>query len=185
MTHEELKQVLEGLPLRQLHKLAQGKIHRHFRLGKRRLIELLLSLPPEARMALGTLAQEQEMYAEPKKHIQPKTSRPQSPTRRKKNKVSPDNARSHPPVSVEALLQGLGVPPQEDFAPDPWQEEAVSQLARTDVIVSVPTGSGKTYVAIEATKRALEEERTVIYTSPLKALSNTKFMEFSQLFGEE
>ena len=52
-----------------------------------------------------------------------------------------------------------------------------------NVVVSAPTGSGKTYVAIEATKRAMQENRTVIYTSPLKALSNTKFTEFSRLFG--
>ncbi len=49
----------------------------------------------------------------------------------------------------------------------------------------MPTGSGKTYVAIEATRRAIEAERTVIYTSPLKALSNTKFTEFTKIFGAE
>jgi len=63
--------------------------------------------------------------------------------------------------------------------------EAIASLDRGDVIVSVPTGSGKTYVAVEAMKRIMEKEGTVIYTSPLKALSNTKFMEFSQLFGSE
>jgi superfamily II RNA helicase len=58
-------------------------------------------------------------------------------------------------------------------------------LADEDVIVSVPTGSGKTYVASEAARRAIEADRTVIYTSPLKALSNTKFTEFSKLFGAD
>ena len=75
--------------------------------------------------------------------------------------------------------------PPSTFVPDPWQVDAVSQLSTTDVIVSAPTGSGKTYVAVEATKRAMEMEQTVIYTSPLKALSNTKYMEFSNLFGAE
>jgi superfamily II RNA helicase len=53
------------------------------------------------------------------------------------------------------------------------------------VVVSVPTGSGKTYVAVEAARRAMEDNRTVIYTSPLKALSNTKYTEFSRIFGAE
>jgi superfamily II RNA helicase len=61
----------------------------------------------------------------------------------------------------------------------------LARLADTDVIVSVPTGSGKTYVAIEAARRAMEDNRTVIYTSPLKALSNTKYTEFSKLFGAD
>lgn len=73
--------------------------------------------------------------------------------------------------------------PPQPFVPDAWQVEALARLAETDVVVSVPTGSGKTYVAIEATTRAMRENRTVIYTSPLKALSNTKFTEFSRLFG--
>jgi len=86
---------------------------------------------------------------------------------------------------MDSLLDGIGVPPPQPFRPDAWQVEAVSSLDNGDVIVSVPTGSGKTYVAVEATKRTMEKECTVIYTSPLKALSNTKFMEFSQLFGSE
>ena len=53
------------------------------------------------------------------------------------------------------------------------------------MILSVPTGSGKTYVAVEAMRRAIEAERTVIYTSPLKALSNTKLTEFSDMFGAD
>ena len=38
---------------------------------------------------------------------------------------------------------------------------------------------------MEAARRAMEENRTVIYTSPLKALSNTKFTEFCRIFGAE
>jgi len=82
-------------------------------------------------------------------------------------------------------LEGIGVPPPQPFVADPWQEEALMALSETDVVVSVPTGSGKTYVAVEAARRAMEDNRTVIYTSPLKALSNTKYTEFSRLFGAE
>lgn len=88
-------------------------------------------------------------------------------------------------MSLAEWLEGIGVPAPQPFVPDPWQDEALAALADTDVIVSVPTGSGKTYVAVEAARRAMEENRTVIYTSPLKALSNTKFTEFSKIFGTD
>jgi superfamily II RNA helicase len=82
-------------------------------------------------------------------------------------------------------LEGLGVPPPQTFVPDGWQEDAIAKLREGDVVVSVPTGSGKTYVAVEAARRAIAENRTVIYTSPLKALSNTKYTEFSKIFGAD
>jgi superfamily II RNA helicase len=90
-----------------------------------------------------------------------------------------------PAASLAAWLEGIGVPPPQPFVPDPWQEEALAKLQSGDVIVSVPTGSGKTYVAVEAARRAMDENRTVIYTSPLKALSNTKYTEFCRVFGAE
>jgi superfamily II RNA helicase len=71
------------------------------------------------------------------------------------------------------------------FIPDDWQREAIEAIAHSDVIVSAPTGSGKTFVATEAIKQAMATNQTVIYTSPLKALSNTKYMEFSQCFGAD
>jgi superfamily II RNA helicase len=86
-------------------------------------------------------------------------------------------------VSLAEWLEGIGVPEAQPFVPDPWQIEALAALEDTDVIVSVPTGSGKTYVAVEAARRAMDDNRTVIYTSPLKALSNTKYTEFSKIFG--
>ena len=82
-------------------------------------------------------------------------------------------------------LEGLGVPPPKPFVSDAWQEDAIAKLRESDVVVSVPTGSGKTYVAVEAARRAIAENRTVIYTSPLKALSNTKYTEFSKIFGAD
>jgi len=88
-------------------------------------------------------------------------------------------------ADLSAFLDGIGLPESRPFVPDDWQMEAVEALEQGDVIVSVPTGSGKTYVAVEATRRALREDRTVVYTSPLKALSNTKFTEFVKIFGAE
>ena len=41
MTTDELEQLLAQQPVGLLHRLARGRIHRHFRAGKRRIIELL------------------------------------------------------------------------------------------------------------------------------------------------
>src|SRR5437867_1261380 len=47
------------------------------------------------------------------------------------------------------------------------------------VLVAAPTGSGKTVVAEFALERALSRHRKAFYTTPLKALSNQKFGDFS------
>lgn len=52
------------------------------------------------------------------------------------------------------------------------------------VIVCAPTGSGKTAVAEFAVRRAIEDGRRCFYTTPLKALSNQKFHDFRELFGD-
>ncbi|MDR2443895.1 MAG: DEAD/DEAH box helicase, partial [Deltaproteobacteria bacterium] len=52
-----------------------------------------------------------------------------------------------------------------------------------DVIVSAPTGSGKTWIAKEAISHELELQHRTWYASPLKALSNSKYLEFGREFG--
>ncbi len=192
MMSEELEKLLAEQSVGRLHRLARDRIHRHFRLGKRRLIEALLRHAAEnlagLESDLRTLLRERaEPKQEPERH---KTgARPPSAHRGSSRRVATLGAHAkepepaEPPADLSALLAGIGVPPPQPFVPDPWQEEALTHLAETDVIVSVPTGSGKTYVAVEAARRAIAEERTVIYTSPLKALSNTKHTEFTRLFG--
>ena len=49
MTSEELERLLAQQPVALLHRLARGRVHRHFRAGKRRLIELLLRHSAENR----------------------------------------------------------------------------------------------------------------------------------------
>ena len=53
------------------------------------------------------------------------------------------------------------------------------------VIVSAPTGAGKTLVAEFAIHRALARGRRLAYTTPLKALSNQKYADFVRQFGAE
>lgn len=86
---------------------------------------------------------------------------------------------------LRPILAGVGVPEQTPFVPDPFQVEAVEELISGDVVVSAPTGSGKTWIAEQAIERTLAAGGRAWYASPLKALSNAKFAEFGALFGED
>lgn len=190
MTTDELEQLLAQQPIALLHRLARGRVHRHFRAGKRRLIEMLLRHSAENRTGfesdLMTLIGEQQARPAPASPPPTAARRPPPSQHQRRSPHRPAEPESHElAVPLSAWLEGLGVPAPKPFVPDPWQEEALAKLNVGDVVVSVPTGSGKTYVAVEAARRAIEENRTVIYTSPLKALSNTKYTEFSRIFGPD
>ena len=53
------------------------------------------------------------------------------------------------------------------------------------MLVTAPSGSGKTWIAREEIRRLLESGRRAWYTSPLKALTNSKYQEFCDEFGAE
>ena len=86
---------------------------------------------------------------------------------------------------VRRLLEGIGQPRPAPFQPDPFQLEALAALEFEDVLVTAPTGSGKTWIAREEIRRLLGTGRRAWYTSPLKALTNSKYQEFSAEFGGE
>ncbi len=70
------------------------------------------------------------------------------------------------------------------FGLDRFQLDAIEAVdQRVNVLVSAPTGSGKTLVANYAIGRELEREQRTFYTTPLKALSNQKYHELSELYG--
>ncbi len=72
------------------------------------------------------------------------------------------------------------------FPLDDFQEEACRAIAEgSSVIVSAPTGAGKTLIAEFAIHLALERGRRIAYTTPLKALSNQKFADFTRAFGDD
>ncbi|HAM02993.1 MAG TPA: RNA helicase, partial [Acidimicrobiaceae bacterium] len=71
------------------------------------------------------------------------------------------------------------------FALDPFQEEAFDALdGGKSVLVSAPTGSGKTVVADYGVARARHAGTKAFYTTPLKALSNQKFGELRAVHGD-
>ncbi|KAL5539944.1 hypothetical protein UlMin_037217 [Ulmus minor] len=71
------------------------------------------------------------------------------------------------------------------FTIDPFQSEAIKCLEDGEsVMVSAHTSAGKTVVALYAIAMSLRNKQRVIYTSPIKALSNQKYREFKEEFSD-
>src|SRR6266700_2006656 len=72
------------------------------------------------------------------------------------------------------------------FPLDPFQLEAITELAQgRSVMVAAPTGTGKTLVAEYAIWLAQQRNQRVIYTTPLKALSNQKYRDLRDVYGQD
>ncbi len=73
-----------------------------------------------------------------------------------------------------------------DYRLDDFQQQAVMELMKgNSVLVSAPTGVGKTLIADYLIDQAIAKGDRIIYTAPIKALSNQKFKEFKALYGAE
>ncbi len=73
-----------------------------------------------------------------------------------------------------------------NFPLDPFQEQACQALAEGNgVLVAAPTGAGKTIVGEFAIHLAIQEQQKVFYTTPIKALSNQKYLELVNRYGQE
>jgi superfamily II RNA helicase len=121
---------------------------------------------------------------------------------------SPKPKRSRRKKPVEQVEAAVEVPvPAEDYVPTPrfvptpaqltaieqfsalypfplddFQQEAIAALVDGDsVMVAAPTGTGKTVVAEYAVYSAFRRTGRVIYTTPIKALSNQKFRDLRQI----
>ena len=71
------------------------------------------------------------------------------------------------------------------FQLDPFQQVSIASIERNEsVLVSAHTSAGKTVVAEYAIAQCLKNNQRVIYTSPIKALSNQKYREFQEAFGD-
>ncbi len=73
----------------------------------------------------------------------------------------------------------------EPFQADIYQKAAAENLYKgNDVIVTAPTGTGKTAIAHYIINKNLDEGKKTFYTTPLKALSNDKVREFRKIYGD-
>ncbi len=86
---------------------------------------------------------------------------------------------------LRPVFKKIGVPEPTPFKPDPFQIEALEKIKTFDVLVSAPTGAGKTWIASQAIREYLSNGLRAWYASPLKALSNSIYQELSREFGSE
>ncbi|MCP3682853.1 MAG: DEAD/DEAH box helicase [bacterium] len=74
----------------------------------------------------------------------------------------------------------------KNFTLDKFQEDSITAIQKNhSVVVSAPTGSGKTLIADYIINQDIQKGIRVIYTAPIKALSNQKYKEFSEDYGEK
>ncbi len=80
----------------------------------------------------------------------------------------------------------LNINTYRGYTLDSFQQEAIKYIRENkNIIVTAPTGAGKTLIAEYAIHQCLQNGKQVIYTSPLKALSNQKYRQFKRIFGRE
>ncbi|KAL7523438.1 hypothetical protein ACHAXR_000180, partial [Thalassiosira sp. AJA248-18] len=71
------------------------------------------------------------------------------------------------------------------FPLDPFQKTAISYVeANQSVLVAAHTSAGKTVVAEYAIAKSLRDGQRVVYTSPIKALSNQKYRDLQEEFDD-
>ncbi len=69
---------------------------------------------------------------------------------------------------------------------DKFQEDAIAAIDRNhSCVVSASTGTGKTLIAEYVIHKHLPEGSTIVYTAPIKALSNQKYKDFCADYGKE
>jgi superfamily II RNA helicase len=74
---------------------------------------------------------------------------------------------------------------QFPFPLDPFQKHAISAISKHEnVLVTAKTGSGKTLVGEYQIAHSLSKGKRVFYTTPIKSLSNQKFHDLKQLYGD-
>lgn len=113
-------------------------------------------------------------------------------------------AQADAPLKVShSVRHQVAIPPGYDYQPlsrhvprdppsrawpftlDPFQQTSIYCIERSEsVLVSAHTSAGKTIVAEYAIAQALRDGQRVVYTSPIKALSNQKYREFAAEFGD-
>jgi ATP-dependent RNA helicase HelY len=88
-------------------------------------------------------------------------------------------------AKLKSIFAAIGVPEKKPFTPDKFQTDSIEAIRIGDCLVTVPTGAGKTWIAEQAIRKTLNKGGKAWYATPLKALTNSKYGEFSQIFGPE
>lgn len=83
---------------------------------------------------------------------------------------------------LKNVFARIGTPSQTPFVPDQFQLDALDAVKRTDCLVIAPTGTGKTWIAEQAILAVFNAGGKCWYASPLKALSNARWVEFCDQF---
>lgn len=106
-------------------------------------------------------------------------------TVKKKRRIKKAILPNYPIVdpSLKDDFQRIGAPVDSAFRPDPFQIRALELIKKYDVLVCAPTGSGKTWIASQAIDMYLKKGMRIWYASPLKALSNSIYLQFMKEFG--
>lgn len=89
------------------------------------------------------------------------------------------------PLKVMSSTPGYKPAKNYEFTLDPFQREAILCVENDQsVLVSAHTSAGKTVVAEYAIAQSLKAKQRVVYTTPIKALSNQKYREFYEEFRD-
>ncbi|MDA8235761.1 MAG: DEAD/DEAH box helicase [Clostridia bacterium] len=84
------------------------------------------------------------------------------------------------------MIENKGFKEYRGLVLDQFQVEAMEYIDRElSVLVSAPTGVGKTLIADYTIEKCHQEGRQVVYTAPIKALSNQKYKDFKNQFGDD
>jgi superfamily II RNA helicase len=108
------------------------------------------------------------------------------PQRKQPSRKSPRGRHERPHLrmkpeaepSLKTVFAKIGKPAATAFRPDPFQLDALEAIREGDCLVMAPTGSGKTWIAEEAIRSVFLKGGRCWYASPLKALTNSKWVEF-------
>jgi len=85
--------------------------------------------------------------------------------------------------ALKNVFAKIGKPASASFVPDAFQLAALEAIKRTNCLVMAPTGAGKTWIAEQAILSVFKSGGRCWYASPLKALTNAKWIEFGNHFG--
>ncbi|CAG9760970.1 unnamed protein product [Ceutorhynchus assimilis] len=111
------------------------------------------------------------------------------------------NIKVHTLKTIESCTHEVACPPNEEyfalqprhgpplkeypFTLDPFQNESIACVDNNQsVLVSAHTSAGKTVIAEYAIAKAFKNQQRIIYTTPIKALSNQKYREFLEQFED-